>query len=80
MSRLAAAFAATLLAVSVVSGHPLDQPMHRHLQEDDPGWNCHIDGNRICGPGHDRVVLMSYDDSGFFTECDWEAADDSPDC
>lgn len=21
------------------------------LQEDDPGWDCHTMGNRVCGPG-----------------------------
>lgn len=21
------------------------------IQEDDPGWDCHTMGNRICGPG-----------------------------
>lgn len=22
---------------------------HRELQEDDPGWDCHTMGNRVCG-------------------------------
>jgi hypothetical protein len=25
------------------------QPNVRQTQEDDPGWNCHTMGNRICG-------------------------------
>jgi hypothetical protein len=31
-----------------------DQPPKSQdtLQEDDPGWDCHEMGNRICGPGH----------------------------
>lgn len=24
--------------------------MNFHMEEDDPGWDCAIDGNRICGP------------------------------
>jgi len=55
MRRLTAALAATLLALTVVGC----QPANRQLQEDDPGWNCHIDGNRICGPSHERIRLVS---------------------
>lgn len=55
MSRFCAALAAILLTLSALSGQPIDQAMHRQLQEDDPGWNCHIDGNRICGPGQDKI-------------------------
>lgn len=25
------------------------------LQEDDPGWNCHVMGNGICGPSPEKV-------------------------
>jgi len=34
-------------------------------QEDDPGWSCVTDGNRICGPGNpDGVPPGCYDDGG----------------
>jgi len=73
MRRLTAALAATLLALTVVGC----QPANRQLQEDDPGWNCHIDGNRICGT--EKVMLTSYDESDF-TECDYDTSDTSTDC
>jgi hypothetical protein len=37
-----------------VDGNPwiIDPPgvLPAAIQEDDPGWNCHTQGNRICGP------------------------------
>ena len=29
---------------------------HPGHQEDDPGWNCAVDGNRVCGPGNANGV------------------------
>ena len=35
------------------------------LQEDDPGWSCVDDGNRICGPGNPQGAPAGcYDDGG----------------
>ena len=25
-----------------------------HPEEDEPGWNCQVDGNAICGPSDDQ--------------------------
>ena len=72
MRKLTAALAATLLALSLVGC----QPANRQLQEDDPGWNCHIHGNRICGPA--PFLLVS--DESDFTECDYDTSDTSTDC
>ena len=46
---------ATLFACTVIGTRNLDDgvtPVTQVLQEDDPGWDCHTMGNRICGPGH----------------------------
>lgn len=35
----------------------------RGIEEDDPRWDCRIDGNRICGPANANAVMAGcYDD------------------
>lgn len=29
---------------------PADPPPRPAVEEDEPGWNCHTQGNRVCGP------------------------------
>lgn len=41
---LAAALLFGTVGVGTAQAHPHD--------EDDPSWNCTVDGNRICGPGN----------------------------
>ena len=43
---LASGLALALFAPSC-DPKPIPQPT---IQEDDPGWDCHTMGNRICGP------------------------------
>lgn len=46
-----------LLSLTIIScsniygGYTHVRVIHK-IQEDDPGWDCHTMGNRICGPGH----------------------------
>jgi hypothetical protein len=46
-----------------------------HAVEDDPGWNCVTDGNRICGPGNANGVPPGcYDTAGVLVApwpCQW---------
>lgn len=57
-------FAAALLALQLALQTPLDAP-----QEDDPGWSCVDDGNRICGPGNaNGVPAGRYDEGGVLVE------------
>lgn len=39
--------------------------------EDDPGWSCVDDGNRICGPGNDNGVAPGCYDDGGVLEFPW---------
>lgn len=41
------ALVALALAATVATGTAQAHPGH---QEDEPGWDCTVDGNRICGP------------------------------
>ena len=56
---LAASFLASgAIGLRTASAHP-------GHEEDDPGWSCITDGNRICGPGNpDGVPAGCYDDAG----------------
>jgi len=50
------------------------------LPEDDPSWDCTMDGNRVCGPNSDSRYVMSdgtpggywEDDHGTLLDCDDE--------
>ena len=67
-----AAVGAMLLADPEASGAP---------QEDDPGWSCVDQGNRVCGPLSDDYghTPGCYDDGGVLVElwpCDaWKPSD-----
>jgi hypothetical protein len=44
---------------------PIPQALADQPQEDQPGWSCVDDGNRICGPGNDEGKPAGcYDDGG----------------
>ena len=49
-------------------------------QEDQPGWSCSTQGNRMCGPGNESgLVAGCYDDDGSLVAqwpCRWEVAPD----
>lgn len=54
---MAAILAATALAAPAIAAA---QP-----QEDDPGWSCVDDGNRICGPNNPQgAPAACYDEGG----------------
>ncbi|ONI83475.1 hypothetical protein ALI22I_33800 [Saccharothrix sp. ALI-22-I] len=58
----ALAFAASLAVASLVA------IPERTLQEDDPGWKCHLMGNRDCGfvdsDNPHVVILVHFDENG----------------
>lgn len=68
--RVVAALAATLLAVTGLSGCA----DHRPPLEDEPGWNCLVDGNGHCGPStySGKVRLVSAEE----TWCGWTDSND----
>ena len=43
----------TVLAAAVLIG---TVPLHPGHVEDDPGWNCTVDGNHVCGPDNGNGV------------------------
>ena len=55
-ARLAAALVTALWLFGATMGVGLASHVHAHpghseqCQEDDPCWDCHTMGNRICGP------------------------------
>lgn len=53
------------LAFGIAAG-PLVAPAHADtINEDDPGWSCVDDGNRICGPGNAQgAPAACYDEGG----------------
>lgn len=54
--------AAAMITLAPMAGHPADLPQ---VQEDDPGWSCVDDGNRICGPNNpEGKPAACYDDGG----------------
>ena len=46
----------TLLAALALVASVGTAQAHPGHQEDDPGWNCTVDGNHICGPGNSNGV------------------------
>lgn len=40
-------------------------------QEDEPGWSCVDDGNRVCGPGNSNGVPAGCYDDGGVLEASW---------
>lgn len=73
MNRPVAALTVALtVLVTAVNGYPADR---QPPLEDQPGWNCHIHGNRVCGqPQNLRYVLLAHDedDDEAEAECDYE--------
>ena len=62
--------AASLAALGAVAFSP-EEPEYAGMEEDDPGWSCVRDGNRICGPGNtEGVPAGCYDDGGVMV-ADW---------
>lgn len=61
------AITALMISLSPIAGHIADAPQspaHR-VEEDDPGWSCVSDGNRICGPANSEGKPAGcYDDGG----------------
>jgi hypothetical protein len=56
----AAALGAGIAAAGIGIGHANATP-----EEDQPGWSCVHDGNRICGPGNaEGAVAGCYQDDG----------------
>lgn len=57
------AIALGVIGVSIAYGATLDNRLD--LNEDDPGWSCVDDGNRVCGPGNSEgKPAACYDDGG----------------
>ncbi|WKW85546.1 membrane protein [Rhodococcus phage Reynauld] len=48
----------TTLTVREANRGDVDETIKR-IEEDDPRWNCHTDGNRICGENIDGMALLS---------------------
>jgi hypothetical protein len=46
----------TLLAALLLVGSVGTAQAHPGHQEDDPGWNCVVDGNQVCGPDNGNGV------------------------
>lgn len=61
MTRIIAALAAATLVLGGCA--------HHVPNEDEPGWNCHTQGNHQCGPVTATVKLVSVD-------CDYTESDD----
>jgi hypothetical protein len=36
--------------LNMVKAHDAPKKVQVHIEEDDPRWNCHTMGNRVCGP------------------------------
>lgn len=54
-----------LFGASLVIGFGHMPAAHAAPQEDEPGWSCVDDGNRVCGPGNsNHVPAGCYDDGG----------------
>lgn len=66
----------TLIATAIAFAPlaPADQPT---IMEDQPGWSCVDDGNRICGPDNPQGVPAGrYDAGGVLVDAwpvDWSA-------
>lgn len=59
------AFAALSLASAALFGAVAPASAVAPVLEDDPGWSCVTDGNRICGPGNtEGKPAGCYDDGG----------------
>ena len=60
MRGIVVALAATAVAVGLTA--PVDEAS---LEEDQPGWSCVDDGNRVCGPDNEGGQPAGcYDDGG----------------
>lgn len=59
---------ARVLLAALATGGALMTATHagaQPIEEDDPGWSCVDDGNRVCGPGNSNGVPAGcYDDGG----------------
>lgn len=67
LNRRQAIALATAIALSPLSLAPAAWalPAKASHQEDQPGWSCVDDGNRVCGPGNDEGKPAGcYDDGG----------------
>lgn len=61
-AELAMAGSIAVSGIIGLHGHAQASP---GLQEDDPGWSCVDDGNRVCGPGNEQGVPAGcYDEGG----------------
>jgi hypothetical protein len=50
---------AAVAATSVIGAFGLAiSPNSAHAAEDDPGWNCATQGNRVCGSTNPRVKIL----------------------
>lgn len=71
--RLLAALAVTLVALTGCADN-----QHRPL-EDQPGWNCVVDGNGHCGPTYSGTVRLVAQSDPYWA-CDFDGSDDADDC
>lgn len=63
----------TTLAAGIIIGAAIGLPLGPTIisaqaapvvQEDDPGWDCRLDGNRICGPTNTQAIAAGcYNDA-----------------
>lgn len=53
------------LAAALLASAVLPATAHAAPEEDEPGWSCVDDGNRVCGPGNaEGKPAACYDDGG----------------
>lgn len=73
MKRFLASVAAVILTVSGCASQHVPN-------EDEPGWNCHTQGNHICGPVTTAAITLTGVDCDYTESDDYDGDDDSFDC
>jgi hypothetical protein len=64
--------ASIVLTVAIVfSLNGIYESANDPITEDDPGWSCVDDGNRICGPNNDEGKPAACYDEGGVIEMYW---------
>ena len=72
-------FALALLAALAISAQQVASAYADTPNEDEPGWSCVDDGNRVCGPGNpEHKPAACYDDGGVIVAL-WPCSPWTPD-
>ena len=62
---------AAVITVTVALSGVLTPAAHADPQEDEPGWSCVDDGNRVCGPANSNGVPAGCYDGGGVLVAPW---------